>query len=257
MTILICYCIALGIIILFLVFTSGYKKEITARLDNKKYPLKFLYGTAFFILDHVRNLFRKLFPNRPVQQTTVKKSLEKLYVGEDPDRMEYLFQAKRIAFSYLFLLAILFLGFAFCYNGIQDSKKIKKLSRGNEETSYSLEVKLSEEETQIIDVTLPAKEFDFKESLDLFEKYRKGIVKELLGENPDIEHIQKPLHFISEYGEEGLSLTWEPENELLIDASGQVYPENIESEGAFTSVTTVMTLGEYTTSLTIPLILVP
>jgi len=38
---------------------------------------------------------------------------------------------------------------------------------------------------------------------------------------------------------------------------GQIYPENIELCGAASSVTACLSLGEYTASLTIPLVLVP
>ena len=41
------------------------------------------------------------------------------------------------------------------------------------------------------------------------------------------------------------------------DYSGKIYTENIESEGAATTVTAHLSLGEYEASLTIPLVLVP
>ena len=69
--------------------------------------------------------------------------------------------------------------------------------------------------------------------------------------------IKSPLNFISKIGEEGLTINWEIENELLIDYSGEIHPEYIDSEGAATYVIANLSLGDYNASLTIPLILVP
>ena len=140
---------------------------------------------------------------------------------------------------------------------MNSSKKVTSLQRTDEEGSYSLEVSIEDKETHIVDITVNPKEYDFKETLDIFEEYREEIVSMLLGENTGIEAIKYPLHFISEIGDKGLTIQWEVENEELIDNFGQIYPENIENYGAATSVTACLSLGEYTASLTIPLVLVP
>ena len=142
-------------------------------------------------------------------------------------------------------------------NALNSSKKVTSLQRTDEEDSYSLEVSIEDKETHIVDITVSPKEYDFKETLDIFEEYREEIVSALLGENTGIEAIKYPLHFISEIGDKGLTIRWEVENEELIDNLGQIYPENIENCGAATSVTACLSLGEYTASLTIPLVLVP
>ena len=140
---------------------------------------------------------------------------------------------------------------------VNTSKKIESLPRTNDETSYSLKVSIDGNEEQTLDITVDAKEYDFKETLELFETYRKDIVSAMLGENSSIEEIQYPLNFISSYGDEGLTINWEVENENLIDNTGAIYPENIDAEGASTYVIATLTLGEHTTELTIPLVLVP
>ncbi len=257
MNIIIIYLLLLITLLIFFLLTRVYKKEFTAGLVSKEHPLKFLYGTAFFLLDIFSSLRKKLFPNHSVHNTKLKSKLDKLYSGKDTRKIEYLLQAKRISYSLLILAGFIFIGFCYSCNALNSSKRVTSLQRTDEESSYSFEVSIEDKETHIVDITVSPKEYDFKESLNIFEEYREQIVSELLGENKGIDAIQYPLHFISEIGEKGLTIRWEIENEELIDAFGQIYPENIELCGAATSVTACLSLGEYTASLTIPLVLVP
>lgn len=251
------YLLLLISLLVFFLLTRAYKKEFTASLTAKEYPLKFMYGTAFFLIDIFSYLRKKLFPNHSLHNTKLRNKLDKLYSGKNTQKIEYLLRARRISYSLLILAGSLFIGFSYSCNALNSSKKITSLQRTDEEDSYSLEVSIEEKETHIVDITVSPKEYDFKETLDIFEEYREEIVSSLLGENTGIEAVKYPLHFISEIGEKGLTIRWEVENEELIDASGQIYPENIENCGTATSVTACLSLGEYTASLTIPLVLVP
>lgn len=257
MNTIIMYLSLLITLLIFFLLTRIYKKEVTANLNSKEYPLKFMYGTAFFLIDIFSALQKKIFPNHSFHNSKLKNKLDKLYTGKNTQKIEYLLRAKRISYAFLILAGFIFIGFSYSCNALNSSKKITSLQRTDEDSSYSLEVSIEDKETHIIDITVTPKEYDFKETLDIFEEYREDIVSELLGDNTGIEAVEYPLHFISEIGEKGLTIRWEIENEDLIDASGQIYPENIEVCGAATSVTACLSLGEYTASLTIPLVLVP
>ena len=257
MTIIFIYLAMLIPFLVFFLLTRKYKKSITANLTSKDYPLKFLYGTAFFLIDLAALIQKKLFPNLSHHNSRLRKNLDKLYVGKDINKIEYLFHAKRISYALLILTGFIFIGFCYSFNSINSSQKVTSLQRTDEDTSYSLEVSLENKETQIIDISVKSKEYDFKETINIFENYRDAIVTALLDNNSSIESIQYPLNFISQIGSEGLNITWEVENENLIDYSGEIYPANIETYGAATTVTAHLTLGEHTASLTIPLILVP
>lgn len=257
MNIIIIYLSLLITLLIFILLTRVYKKEFTASLSTKEYPFKFLYGTAFFLIDLFSSLRKKLFPNHSFHNMKLKNKLDKLYSGKDTHKIEYLLQAKRISYCLLILTSSIFIGLCYSCNSLNGSKKVTSIQRTDEENSYSFEVSIEDKETHIVDITVSPKQYDFKESLDIFEEYREEIVSALLGENTGIEAIKYPLHFISDIGEKGLTIRWETENEELIDAFGQIYPENIETYGAATSVTACLSLGEYTASLTIPLVLVP
>lgn len=258
MKITLIYLILLLLLLSFFLLTKKYKQENTAGLDKKKYPLKILYGTALFCIDFMISVRKKLFPNHSFQNHKLRSHLDKLYIGKDIDRQEELFQARRISYVFLFLVLFVFLGFSYsvyCLNNSSDP--LTSLERAKDASTYPLEVTIENKETRLVDISVEEKKYDFKESFDLFESYREDIVAALLGDNTGIENITSPLHFISEIGDEGLSISWEVENELLIDYSGEIHPENISSEGSATTVTASLSLGEYTASLTIPLVLVP
>lgn len=258
MTITLIYLILLFLLLFFFLLTKKYKYENTAGLDKKKYPLKILYGTALFCIDSMISFRKKLFPNHSFRNHKLQSHLDKLYLGKDINRQTELFQAKQISYVFLFLTLFIFLGFSYsvyCLNS--SSAPLTSLERTKEESTYPLEVTIENKETRLVDISVEEKKYDFKESFDLFESYREDIIAALLGDNTGIESITSPLHFISEIGDEGLSISWEVENELLIDYSGDIHPENIGSEGSATAVTASLSLGEYTASLTIPLVLAP
>lgn len=245
------------LLFLFFILTIRYKSSITTNLEKKKHPFKILYGTSFFLLDCTSSLKKKFFPNYSSHNEKLRKNLQQLHVGKTLNEVEYLFNAKRISYAYLLLWGCILFGLIYSINNLNSSKKIESLPRTNDETSYSLKVSIDGNEEQTLDITVDAKEYDFKETLELFETYRKDIVSAMLGKNSSIEEIQYPLNFISSYGDEGLTINWEVENENLIDNTGAIYPENIDAEGASTYVIATLTLGEHTTELTIPLVLVP
>ena len=261
MKIVIIYSLVFFVFLLFFILSLQYKQQCKKNLPKKEHPLKIFYGLAFILIDAVSFLKKQCFPNSFSKNSSLKTKLEQLYPGKDSAFLEYIFTAKRCSYGILCFLLFLLLGFFYSISCIISKKVVTELPRGNEDTSYSLEVQIADEQnhiqTETIDVTIPAKEFDFKACVELFETYREGIITELLGENTDISSIQYPLHFLTSYGEEGLSISWEIENEELIDYSGMIYPENIETQGAATCVTANLSLGEYRSALTIPLILGP
>ena len=258
MNIIFLYIIFLLFMIILFLKTKNYKKELWFSLEKKQHPFRFCYGTALFFSDFFLSVLKKLFPNHSFSNPKLKNKLDKLYVGKDIEKQLCLFQAKKFSYSLLIFSIIIFLGFLYsCSVQLQKHTSISTLNRSNEDQTYSMEVTLENKETQLVDVLVESQKYDFEASFNLFETYREEIVSAMLDKNTGIESIQYPLNFISEIGEKGLTITWDVENENLIDYSGKIYTENIESEGAATTVTAHLSLGEYEASLTIPLVLVP
>ena len=166
--------------------------------------------------------------------------------------------SKRTASAFAFFTLFILLGLFYTIYSVNiRDKPVSSLARTNDDSDYSLEVTIEDKETQIVDISVPSRQYDFQETFELFDNYRDELISELLAGNKSIEEIKSPLNFISKIGEEGLTINWEIENELLIDYSGEIHPEYIDSEGAATYVIANLSLGDYNASLTIPLILVP
>lgn len=245
-------------LITFFLTTKNYKSECFNSVDKKKDFLKPFYGTALFIHEKLNHFKHHFFPNLSSCDSKLKNNMDKLHAGKNIDIQMTLFYAKRISYSFLFITAFVLFGLIYSVScQLNSSSTITSLDRSSEDTDYSLEVTFENKETQVVDISVAAKEYDFKETFELFESYREEIVTSLLNGNPNIETISTPLNFISGIGEEGLSIDWEIDNEMLIDYSGEIFPENIDSEGASTTVTANLKLGEYSASLNIPLVLVP
>lgn len=256
MVVKICYVTFFILLILVFLLTFRYKKNLTDTLQPKEHPLKSLYGTAFYLTDITGALQKKFFPHRR-RNSRLRENLNRLHVGENIDALEYLAYGKRFAYAYLFLLLFSVLGLMYCFSSSSEPAAVTSIDRSSEEETYHLYVKTEEGETQNVDITVSAKEYDFKEALELFENYREDLIAEMLGENSDVETIQKPLNFITSMDNGTLKISWDVENENLIDYTGAIHPENIPEHGAATSVIATLTIGEHTTELTIPLILVP
>lgn len=250
------YAAPLIFIMLLICFTGKYKKEITSQLSAKEYPMKFLYGTAFYIIDKTKPVRKKIFPETQ-KKSRLKKKLEQLYVGKNVDNITYLFYAKRITYMLSTFTLLLTLGLLLSLQASRTGKQVTSLSRDTEDSSYTLEAVLENNETKVIDVNLDAKTFYYETVLELFEKYRTDIVDTMLADNPSISEVSSPLNFISTYGDEGLTINWEIEDENLIDYSGEIHRENVGLNGTYTNVTALLSIGDYSTSLTIPLLLVP
>lgn len=257
MLIQICYLVFLLILVVFFLLTFRYKKNLTENLNPKEHPLKVLYGTSFALLDFLKKLQEKLFPNQRKLNVKLRENLKRLYVGQNIDVLEYLVYGRRIAYAYTFLLLFAVIGLMYCFSITKEAEPVKTLSRSTEEENYNLYMETEEGETQTIDVTVPAKEYDFEEAFALFENYREDLISSMLADNSDAETIQSPLNFITSMDNDNLKISWEIENEELIEYTGEIHPENIAEQGAATTVTATLTIGEHTSRLIIPLVLVP
>lgn len=255
---LVLYLLLFIFLFLFYLFTRNYKKEFTSGLDAKQHPFRFLYGTSLFCIDFIGHLHKKFFPNHIKKNTKLRTNLDKLYLGKNIEQEELLFHSKRTASAFAFFTLFILLGLFYTIYSVNiRDKPVSSLARTNDDSDYSLEVTIEDKETQIVDISVPSRQYDFQETFELFDNYRDELISELLSGNKSIEEIKSPLNFISKIGEEGLTINWEIENELLIDYSGEIHPEYIDSEGAATYVIANLSLGDYNASLTIPLILVP
>lgn len=250
--VLIIYGIILISFLVFLLLTANYKKSLVRSFPKKEHPFRFLYGCALFVMDKISPVFC-----RKRGSSDLKQKLDTLNVGKDLSCEELLFRCRRISITLTTFFVLLTLGFLSCISSSGTKDSINTLSRSDTEEEYTLDIVLNEDETQQITVSVDAESFPFDDVIALFEKSREGIVSALLGENTDLMEIRYPLHFITEYGDDGLQILWEVEDEALIDSEGNLLHENIGELGAYTNLKATLTLDTYSASLVIPIYLVP
>ncbi len=250
------YLISFLIMLLLFMVTYRYKNQLSKQLSSKQHPLKFLYGTAFFLYDIFQRLHSKFRPNEPIQNAKLREKLKQLHVGQDVNIIEYIFYGKRISYAYVTLFLFCFIGFAYCVSG-STKEPVTSVERTDEDETKNLVMENSEGETQNVQLNIPAQQYDFQQAFELFESYREELIQTMLGDNTDIETISKPLNFITALDDSPLKISWEIENENLIDYTGKIHPENIPEHGSATSVTATLTIDTHTSKLTIPLVLVP
>ena len=250
MTLIFLFCI---VFILFPAFIlRNYKKNLSLKLAKKEHPFIIFYGVSFFITD----IFLK---NTSLFDRT-KSSASVLYPLENDIHMAYIIIAKRISSALATCLVCfilgLFYGIDFFVSENQAVTSLLRPADGSDVTSYTLNVR-SANESEIIDIDVPKKEFSSSQILQLFDSYKDDLLSLILDENPDASHISEPLYFPDFIGEEEISVYVCPEDLSLIDSSGSLIYDNIPSDGISTFVNIELELNNTRASFAINLTLFP
>lgn len=248
------YIIILFIILIAAFFLRGYHREYSKSLSVKEHPLKIIYGLCYFLIDVYGRIFRNLLKKEPFRNT--KKKL--LQINCEVPQPMHIFLAKPV--SICISIVIIFMLIGIFINITNDSKTpIKTLERptdGSEYTDYNLNAYINGETSEIT-VKVPQKTYEAKDILPLFEKYHDDLVKTVLAENSSPEHVTKALYFPSSIGDEGISLSFTPEDSTYIDSNGNLLYDNIPNDGVQTRIEITMKLYDFEASVSINVILYP
>lgn len=254
------YFIILTIIITLATALRNYHSEYKAALNKKEHPLRFFYGICFFITDAYAKIYKKRKPNAPEPFHNLKKNIQMLHPGKNISNMVYITLAKRMAASFTVLIFFMIAGLLYSVNClITSNENITELSRptdGTDSVTYTL-VADTDETTEVVEIDISKKMYEYSEIITLFDKYREDIISAMLGENESSEFVTKPLNFPSSIGDENISLSWQPENLSYIDLNGNLLYENISPEGTHTSVYITMKLDDTEATLMAGVILYP
>ena len=209
---------------------KNYKKEAYDHISSKEAPLKFLYGFSFLL----ENIFAKISKSKTSDNLATK--------------------LKSISFGICAFTIIIFFGFLFCVTATQSKAETpdKNLDITKESTLTILENESTDStitETDSYDV--------LKDTIAIFESYRKGIENEFLAENSSYYSITKPLNLIKQYGPENILISWSFETENVVDETGNIIYENIDEAGCSTLAYATLTLNDVSATLTIPIFISP
>lgn len=223
------YLLILCTIVALIISFKNYKREEYEAIPAKDAPLKFLYGLAMLIIS-LSTLFIK---NKNTSDTNILK--EKL---------------KSISFGLCAFTIIIFFGLLFCFTN-KTSKKTPEIN--NQIPEETFEIVSNESQTEIE----PESYDKLKNTIAIFESYRKDIEKEFLSKNVSCYSITSPLNLINSFGKENIRISWTFETENVIDEKGNIIYENIDEKGCSTLAYANLTLDDVSATLTIPIFISP
>ncbi len=108
------------------------------------------------------------------------------------------------------------------------NKEINSIQRpqfGKADESVPVEVQMSYknyEFAKYITIKVKQKTLSGKEKLELLQKYKIGLGNLMLGENKDLDHINKPLNLIGRDPDLGITVNWTSDHPELISEKGEV-----------------------------------
>lgn len=253
------YFIMLSLIIILATVLRKYRIEYKKDLNKKEHPLRFLYGMCFFLTDFYIKIYKKVKPNGEEPFHSTKNKIHMLHPGKSISGMVYISLAKRLAASIAVFTIFMTAGAIYSISTLLTDKNVTELKRptdGLDSVTYTL-IADNDETTELIEVDVSKKMYEYSEIITLFDKYREDIISAMLGENTSPEYVTKPLCFPSSIGDESISLSWQPENLSYIDLNGNLIYENISAEGTHTSVYVTMRLDDTEATLMAGVILYP
>ncbi len=241
----------------------GFLREI----DRKVHKLFFLYPLAKRLLSK-SGLEAKINHN-----ARARDALTALHINQKPERERKLYWYGRVS---LILLIVFLFNLLSLMNELPSGKKpeiltegaIRRPEQGEGAKDVDLTVTITregraEEGLEKRDLTgmeeAPEKELmteeSYREELRLRIDERKYTEQELellmeeglallgtevLGNNPDAEHIKEDLNFISRIPGTGITVEWHPEDLKLINGEGQVMNEELTGDQLTTYVRAVL-----------------
>ena len=230
---------------LFFLGTIPYKRRIRKKLDHKKHKLWMFYGMAMFLVDWV--------PQKKRQgNVTINKAMQQLYVKEDIHKERDLYFAEKVATSLGILLFALGIGLGVTISEDRESSHpIHNLEREEMlEQEYDLIAKKGNDKSEEIHLKVGGRIRTEKELQTILKNNRERLLKEFLGENNDLMHITENLHPVSVLGEDKILVTWEINNQKLVDMEGNIIGE-VAEQGEDVSFVATMSLEEI--SLRVPI----
>jgi len=107
----------------------------------------------------------------------------------------------------------------------QEINSIQRPEFGKADESVPIEVRMrykNYELTKYITIKVKQKRLSGKEKLELLQNYKKGLGNLILGENKDLDHINKTLNLLERDPNLGITINWTSDHPELISEKGEV-----------------------------------
>lgn len=216
----------LAVIIVLYLLTLNYKKNRLGVCRKGKYKYWFLCGLSMFVVDKVRK------NKRYSGKRNLSEKLKRLYIKDMVDEEEYIYTVDKVSLMIIFFSAIVVLGLIFTAVNSERRSGITQLDRpdyGQMPEEYLLEAQNGTEK-ETIHIVVKEKIYKKEEIEKTLEESYEDVVKIMLGQNQSLSELSSNLVFDSEYGKEGVSLSWGTDNPDVIGYDGEIYRQKQDTD---------------------------
>lgn len=220
---------------ILIILSLVYKRKERKSMDKKRHKLWFVYGLAMLIVDRV--------PKKIVNNSQkINAAMKELVVKEDIEKERRIYIVQKTAMGIFAIWITLFFTLAICISERSTSNVISTISRSTKtDTEYSLQIKDEHGRTEQVTINVPKKQYTKEQIEKIFDKRKKELVKEVLGENKSQDKVNKNLNLVTEIGEEKILVSWNISDSNKIGYDG-VLSKEIDKEGEIITLTATMTL---------------
>ena len=181
--------------------------------------------------------------------------MNQLKLGSINRNQAYLYLIRRLSFSLLIFLLILFIGYLNCIKELlTDNKKISSLKRpesGSISKNYDLIIKHGNK-SENVNIDIKEKDYTKEEAEKIFGESERKLNKLILGKNKSLDNITDDINLVSSL-ENGVSVEWNCDSQC-INYSGKINWEEID-ENKEVKVRAILLLSGYKKEIEFDLIL--
>lgn len=249
-------------VILLLIFVTGYilssfhRDDWMIGIDKREHKFYPLYPLANLILQ-LPGLHKLVINN-----TKINNAFKALHRNEKPEYIQKLYWCKRL--SQFFIIIVLFnilSLFAFLYDisnpALINGKYLLRPEYGQGSNEVQLKVSFNQEENENfsfpkalpeekeVSIDVEERRYTTDEVEKLFEEAFAYLDTRVLGNNKDFEQVIEDLNFASVIPGTSIEVKWIPQDQSLLQSSGAISNERIDSDGVTTSVTAVLQYNQY------------
>lgn len=218
--ILTCFILAV-LLIAGMIYTRNYEKEFVKGLDKKEHGLRWFYPLSLFLL--LETPLRKYMEKSEKQQ----EILSLLHVSEDKEIVQILYWCKKL--SLCLLMLSLFTGISFVTeigksgtNLLKESGYFLRQEKGEGEEYVDIEVSASEQEKQVISVTIPERTYTRKEAKTALEEAEEYVKEHYLGENESNELVINNLNLMESIPNSLITISWQVIDGSCLSYNGEI-----------------------------------
>ena len=177
-----------------------------------------------------------------------------LYPGTDPKKAEQRHVMHKLRILYLVsACAVCAFSLYLCFyrSPSVENNRIARTEADGSSRTVDLSVSVGEEQENVT-VSIAPRRYSEKERAALMQEVKAYIDKTLPGENPDLAHVTKNLHFVGIYPDGPVTIEWMPEDYNLITQDGSLGEISPDRFPVQSSVTAVIRYDEYEEEYTLP-----